>query len=201
MKGVVHGIVSDPEHRPLAGANIMVENTLLGSSTNLQGRYRISEINPGTIRLRVSYMGYETILTDPFTLMPGDTLDVDIHLQPSAIIMNPVVVTASRHPQALRSSHQSVAVIPAASIIQRQTRMLHESLIPLAGIHLNEKDISIRGSSGFSFYNVGSRVMLMIDGIPALTSDLGGINWESIPLLDVDHIEAVSYTHLTLPTN
>lgn len=189
--GFLRGRVTDPENQPLAGANVAVENTLLGSGTDEQGRYFIAGVKPGSLRLRVSYMGYETRLTSPVILIPGDTLNQDIRLEAAPVLMNPVVVTASKHPQALRSSHQSVSVIPERSLTGRQVRMIQESLIHLPGVHFNEKDISIRGSSGFSFYNVGSRVALMIDGIPVLTPDFAGINWESLPLLDVDHIEVV----------
>ncbi|HHS12879.1 MAG TPA: TonB-dependent receptor [bacterium] len=189
--GFVRGRVTDQENQPLIGANVAVENTLLGSSTDEQGRYFIAGVKPGSLQLRVSYMGYETRLTSTMTLDSGDTLNQDIRLEAAPVLMNPVVVTASKHPQALRSSHQSVSVIPERSLSGRQIHMLQESLIPLPGVHLNEKDISIRGSSGFSFYNIGSRVALMIDGIPVLTPDFGGINWESFPLLDVDHIEVV----------
>jgi outer membrane receptor for ferrienterochelin and colicins len=38
---------------------------------------------------------------------------------------------------------------------------------------------------------VGSRVLLMVDGVSVITSDLGAVNWRILPLLDVDRIEVV----------
>ena len=50
---------------PLIGANVMLENTILGSATDIDGMFTIINVPAGTYTLVVSYVGYqETRITD-----------------------------------------------------------------------------------------------------------------------------------------
>src|SRR5207249_10970928 len=50
--------------------------------------------------------------------------------------------------------------------------------------------VNIRGSTGF-VEGLGSRVLLLVDGVPANQGDRGGINWDIVPLQDVQGVEIV----------
>src|SRR5207247_1732143 len=50
--------------------------------------------------------------------------------------------------------------------------------------------VNIRGSSGY-VQGLGSRVLLLVDGVPANQGDRGGINWDLVPLEDVARVEVV----------
>jgi outer membrane receptor for ferrienterochelin and colicins len=101
------------------------------------------------------------------------------------------VVTAGKYAQSLNTAHQAVGVVSDIRLVERQSRNVSETLLAVSGVHFNEDNISIRGSSGYSLFNVGSRILLMIDGVPFLTSDLGAINWDMLPLVDIERIEVV----------
>lgn len=190
--GSITGLIVDEKTQdPLIGVNVVVRKTVLGASTDSEGRFAITRIPPGIYSLDVSMMGYRTQTRDRVKVSAGETVHLKITLEETIIAMNPIVVTAGKHPQSLSSSHQAVNVITHSRIVQRQSQRLEETLAPVAGIHFNEENISIRGSSGYSVFNVGSRVLLMIDGVPSLSSDLSAINWEMLPMLDVDRIEVV----------
>jgi len=190
--GRLTGIVVDANTRqPLPGVNIMVTKTLMGTATDDSGRFVIWQIPSGVYTLRVSMMGYETRSMAGVTITPGQSTALNIRLEPTVIRFDPIVVTASKHPQSLGTSHQAVTVIDRLHMAQRQSFRLEESLNPVSGVHFNEENISIRGSSGYSVYNVGSRILLMVDGVPVLTPDLATIHWKMIPLLDIDHVEVV----------
>ena len=45
---------------PLPGANVILQGTTYGASTNLQGRYVIMNVPPGVYTMRVTYIGYHT---------------------------------------------------------------------------------------------------------------------------------------------
>ena len=55
------GTVTDTDGETLPGANIRLVGTQKGTSTGSDGSYRISEIEPGTYMVRVSFVGYETV--------------------------------------------------------------------------------------------------------------------------------------------
>ena len=44
---------------PLAGANVLLENTIKGSASDIKGDFIISNVEPGTYIIKVSYIGYE----------------------------------------------------------------------------------------------------------------------------------------------
>ena len=48
--------------------------------------------------------------------------------------------------------------------------------------------MSIRGGSGWS-YGAGSRVLVMVDGMPMLAGDANDIKWSAIPLENISQIE------------
>ena len=56
----VNGFIYDASNgEALIGANVFIENTLLGSSTNLNGYYVIPKIPAGESILIVDYIGYK----------------------------------------------------------------------------------------------------------------------------------------------
>ena len=53
-----------------------------------------------------------------------------------------------------------------------------------------QDQVNIRGSSGYS-RGVGSRVLILIDGLPYITGDTGEIPWKTVPMFQIDRIEVV----------
>ena len=190
--GTLSGTIVDSKTQsPLEGVHVILQKSVLGASTDEHGTFTVRRIPPGKYTLQISMMGYKTKSMEEIEIHEGETTRLTISMEETVISVDPIVVTAGKHPQVLGSAHQAVAMISEGRLLLRQSRRLEEALSAVSGIHFNEENISIRGSGGYSVFNVGSRVLLMIDGVPALTSDLGAINWEMLPLLDVDRIEVV----------
>jgi outer membrane receptor for ferrienterochelin and colicins len=101
-----------------------------------------------------------------------------------------VVVTASRTEQRLLTVPTSVSVAGPAEIAARGQTKLDEVLRGVPGVTLAQEQVSVRGSSGFS-YGVGSRVLLLVDGVPLLGPDAEGISFEALPLEMAERVEVV----------
>ena len=57
--GKLRGLVTDKQTgEPLIGANVMIEETTLGASTDMNGVYVVLAIPPGLYTIRTSYIGY-----------------------------------------------------------------------------------------------------------------------------------------------
>ena len=56
----VSGTVTDRNNEPLVGANIILKGTFLGSTTDMNGFYKIDNIDPGKYTIFVSYIGYRS---------------------------------------------------------------------------------------------------------------------------------------------
>jgi len=190
--GTLTGRVFDSRtHEPVTGANVLIFQTLLGDATDGTGHFKVERIPPAVYSVRISRIGYRNRILDSVRVKVGDNPVIGVALEPAAVESDPVVVTAAKHLQELGSVYQAVQIIDQARMAVRQNRNIEESLNAVPGVHFNESNISIRGSSGYSVLNVGSRVLLMVDGVPVLSPDLGAVNWKIVPLLDIDRIEVV----------
>ena len=69
----------------LVGANVYLENTSLGGSTNVDGQYIITDIpNNSNYTITVKYLGYKEY-SQEINLFDKELLDLDIMLSPSNI--------------------------------------------------------------------------------------------------------------------
>ena len=60
--GRLAGIVTDATtNEPLSGANVFLEGTSIGTATDLEGGYIITNIPAGSYQLSVVYIGYESV--------------------------------------------------------------------------------------------------------------------------------------------
>ena len=58
-KGVIFGIVLNKDDRsPVIGANVKLRGSSLGAGTDLDGKYRISNIPPDIYAIQVSAIGF-----------------------------------------------------------------------------------------------------------------------------------------------
>ncbi|MFQ5649890.1 MAG: TonB-dependent receptor domain-containing protein [bacterium] len=83
----------------LIGANVYLEGTQVGSSTNVNGYYVIPGIPAGAYTLVVHYIGYKPIKQEIF-LNAGEQRTVTLSLQPENIELQKVVVTSDAVPEA-----------------------------------------------------------------------------------------------------
>ena len=92
----VSGIVSDSTSgEPLIAANLFVASLFRGTSTNADGYYALTDIPEGSVRLRFTYVGYETVFID-LVLAADEQRRLDIELKPVTEEFEEVVVTAAQ---------------------------------------------------------------------------------------------------------
>ena len=191
MRGAIEGIVINREDSlSLVGANITLGGTVLGTSTDSKGNFSLQNVPVGRYPLSVSLVGFQRKTFRDVAVNAGETTRLAIQLEPEAILTAPVIVTASRREQSLQEAPASVTVIDDKTISDRNTVTLDEALRYVPGVNVTQSQVNIRGSTGYS-YGVGSRVLLLVDGLPMLSGDTGEIIWESIPVSEIDRVEVV----------
>ena len=170
--GQITGKVVDEQSAPLVGASVYLSGTILGSSTDESGRFVIEKIPPGSYQLIISIIGYETY-RQSIALQAGDKLDIGtITLRESAISQSPIVVTAGKYEQQLQDVPASITSVSSEELQSRNIVTIDQALSYVSGVNLNGSQMSIRGSTGYS-QGVGSRILMLIDGIPLLTKPVG----------------------------
>ncbi|HXI21312.1 MAG TPA: TonB-dependent receptor, partial [Gemmatimonadales bacterium] len=127
----------------------------------------------------------------------GGVRQVAVTLAPASVELPGIVVTASRGAEQQRESPASIAVLGGREVTRRNVTTLDQALPFVQGLTVNNDDIAIRGSTGIA-NGVGSRVLLLLDGHPVLTGDGGEMDFESLPLLDLDRVEVVKGAYSAL---
>lgn len=93
--GLISGSVVDfVTKQPLIGANILIPGTTIGAATDLNGNFRIDNVNPGTYQLRASVIGYESQTKTDVVVSPGRMTQVTFQLIAQVIEFDGVVVTS-----------------------------------------------------------------------------------------------------------
>ena len=137
--GKIEGKVEDATTgEGLPGANVILQGSSLGGSTDLNGNFEILNVPPGSYSIRVTYIGYDPLIVDA-QLKGGVNLNEDFKLQPVALKGQEVVVTAqaSGQNQAINqqlTSMQITNVVSAARIQELPDANAAESVARLPGI-------------------------------------------------------------------
>jgi len=189
--GTITGTLKDSENgQPVVGANVTLRGTFIGATTDVRGKFTLRRITPGTFTVAVSMLGYERLLLGGIVVRAGETRTIEIPLRPAPLQTDPVVITASRREQSLQEVPVSLSTVTARAIADRNVVTLDDALRFVPGVNMLSDQVNIRGSTGYS-RGVGSRVLILLDGLPYITGDTGEINWETIPMFSVDRVEVV----------
>jgi iron complex outermembrane receptor protein len=192
------GIVSDAKtQEPLAGVNVLLRGTVRGTTTDTHGKYLLRGVPAGTFNISFSLIGYTTQTIQQISIQSDSALHLDVSLVQAPIQTEQVVVTASRREQSLRDVPVSVSTVTYKMIADRLSVTLDDALRYVPGVNMMSDQVNIRGSTGYS-RGVGSRVLILIDGLPYITGDTGEINWETFPMFQIDRIEVVKGAGSTL---
>lgn len=186
--GWITGRVYDAQtSEPLPGATIIFGKDR-GSVSDLQGYFQF-EAPAGTINLTIQYVGYKPLFLQ-VALQPADTLFVDAGLDVFVAEIEQVVVSAGKLEQRLSDLTVSMSLIRPEAIGSYHITSTPALLNKTAGVEVLDGQVSIRGGSGFS-YGAGSRVMVLVDGLPMLSADAGSVRWQSLPLENLAQIEII----------
>jgi len=94
----IKGIIIDQQSEiPLIGATIQLvaSDQSLGTSTDIDGYFRLENVPIGRQAFQISYLGYETITIPNINVTAGKEIILDIKLQESLVKIKEVVVVAS----------------------------------------------------------------------------------------------------------
>jgi TonB-dependent receptor len=174
--GLIVGRVLDgADGSPLWGVNVTIKGTSLGASTNDEGRFKISNVPPGTYTLSISYLGYEKAERQ-VRLDVGATADVEVRLTQSVIIGQEVVVTAQLKGQQAAinqqlTSNSIVNILSQERIRELPDQNAAEAISRLPGISVQRDG--------------GEAQKVVIRGLSPKYSNIT-INGEKIPSTDLE---------------
>jgi outer membrane receptor protein involved in Fe transport len=152
--------------------------------TNFDGEF-VLEAASLPVTLVTTYVGYT-----PDTLVVKTPGNYRIKLVSSDKMLKTVVVSAGRRAQEIEEVPISMEIIRPDLIDSKGFTDLEQVVDQTPGVYAMDGQVSIRGGSGYA-YGVGSRVMLLWNGMPLLTGDVGDIKFNAIPMENASQIEVL----------
>ncbi|MFB6249835.1 MAG: TonB-dependent receptor [Salinibacter sp.] len=155
--GVVEGRVVDASGGvPLPGANVVVDGTNIGTSTNQNGQFRLDGVPAGSQTLTVSFVSYQST-SKTVEVEAGQATTVNVELSSQVVEGEEVVVTGLREGQvrSVNQKKQAMMVMDALSadaIGKLPDQNVAEALQRLPGISIKTdrgegRFVRIRGTS------------------------------------------------------
>ncbi len=192
LRRVAGTVVSATDSAPVPSASIAIIGTALRMMTDASGHFEFPRAPVDMLDLLAARIGYVPEIASVAAGSHDDTT-VIVVLPPNPIRVSPVVVTASREEHLAEEAPVSVSVATEADIARRATIGVDEAIALVPGVEIQDGQIGIRGSSGYS-KGLGSRVLLLVDGVPANEADRDGIDWDLLPVTEVERVEVMKGT-------
>jgi len=161
--GTVKGRILDADSQlPLAGANITVKSTDIGSVSDKEGYFNIDQIPMGDYTITISFMGYKTKNKADIWVRPNGYEFLNIKLESSVIQINDVIVEESYFERSMIKEYQVVSFnrdelrrYPGTG--QEISRIIN-TLPSVASVGENRQDMMVRGGgpteNGFIIDNI-----------------------------------------------
>ena len=94
----IRGVIVDKlSHTPLIGANVQIINKeeKKGTATDLNGKYLLSDISPDRYEIRISYIGYKSLVVPNVVVTSGKETILDISMEEDPLLLNEIVITVN----------------------------------------------------------------------------------------------------------
>lgn len=197
----LEGLIKD-DSGPLLGATVIVKNTTRGTTTDMDGKFRLEGLQPGDV-LQVTYVGY-----DPYEVTYTGQTTLDILMTTTANQLNAVVVTAmgiERQSKTLSYAAETVGGDDVADI--KSVNMINALQGKAAGLQITPNSTGAGGSSKILFrgnksINGSNQPLVVVDGVPLMmniTSDQVNSNWgaqrdggDAMSTINPDDIASIS---------
>jgi len=125
--GTVGGRVITEGGQPLAGAQVALEGTSLGSLTNRSGRYLILNVPAGDYTVRVESMGYSTVSTQ-VSVAAGQVTTQDFQLGEEAVALEELRVTVGS-----RAAHTAADELPVPVDVFPEAKLAEQNNFDFLG--------------------------------------------------------------------
>ncbi len=159
-QGRIKGKVTDLESgEPLIGANVLVVGTSYGAATDVNGEYLIINLSAGTVEVKCSYIGYQTITQSDVRVTTGLTNELNFQLPAEGVSVADVIVTAER-PLIQKDNTNKIRTTTSDDIDVLPVRGVDNIISLTAGVVQEADAIFIRGGrqDEVGFYLEGANI-------------------------------------------
>jgi len=201
--GTVTGRVTDARSgAPITTAQVTISGTSLGAVVDADGRYRISNVPPGTHEVRVRTIGYQPA-TATFSVAADGSANVNLSLTETATALDAVVVTGTAGDTRRRAIGNAVSTVSVADVIDKssvnnitevlQSKVPGLTLLPGSGVAGSSTNYRLRGAGSLYANNTPT---IYVDGVRVNTRSQGnytvfGQTAASLDAINPNDIESI----------
>lgn len=193
---VLGRIVDGTTNEPLPGVTVHDAANFNGTSTDIDGRFRLGNLKKGETTLTLSYLGYET--QQKVVNMPSDNnTEMQVLLMPNNIVLGEVMIVGSFEGQQRALNQQRAAdniknIVSADLIGKFPDKNVAEALQRLPGINISRdkgegSTVTIRGTPQH-FTNIS------INGEQLSSVQQSGTRTEALDLIPADQLGSIEVT-------
>ncbi len=145
--GKIAGQITDSETGDgLPGANIQIEGTRFGAAADVNGKYTILNVPPGLYTVKMTFIGYQTVLVKEVRVNVDFTTRLDQSLNPSAVEVDAVEIFGERHPLVREDLTNTLVAVTSEQIDALPVDQIRDVIALQAGVTAdNSGNLHIRG--------------------------------------------------------
>jgi TonB-linked SusC/RagA family outer membrane protein len=196
----IKGTVFDENKEAVIGAAVKVLNTSTGTTTDLNGKFTLSNLQPGKVIIEISMVGFEK-LSRTITVEAGKTVEQRFNIKAKQNVMDELVVVGYGV-QRRRDISSSIVKLEGKELMELPTPSFENGLqgkasglqvITGSGAAGSASTVRIRGVASVS---AGGDPLYVIDGIPItqdyfLNGNNGAMNNNPLASINPNDIESV----------
>lgn len=202
QKGEIKGqVVNQRNNEPIEFAGIQIQGTTIGTTSDEKGSFILSDVNPGFVRLIVSFLGFETTISSEVQVQGNQTTFVDIYLPESSVQLQEVSIRPNYNVKRIESPISVISVgvqeIEKGAGVNRDISKVIQTLPGVGVTDPNRNDLIVRGGGP-------SENVFYLDGveIPVINHfATQGSSGGAVGVINPDFVEEISFYTGAFPAN
>ncbi|MEO2061161.1 MAG: TonB-dependent receptor [Mesonia sp.] len=183
---VISGQVTSASGDDLEGVNVILEGEFNGTTTDVNGSFRLNDISQGTHRLIVSYLGYQTQIKE-VSINNAEKLEINFVLEESSAELEEVELTGKSEIRKINEQAYAVTSISTKSLLN-STADAQQVLDRVPGVRILQEG-GLGSNYTFSLNGFkGNQVKFFLNGIP-MDSFGSSFNLGNIPVNSIERVD------------
>ena len=131
-------VVDNTNGEPIIGANVTIQDTDQGTTTDLDGNFILSSSKDFPWKVTISYIGYELK-----TFNADGSADLNVKLSSDAELLEEVVVSASRRAEKRQNSPSAISVLSGKKLALDNVSNPFMALRNTTGVDIGQMGVEI----------------------------------------------------------
>jgi outer membrane receptor for ferrienterochelin and colicin len=183
---IVGKVIDNNSGEPLIGVNVLLFETYLGASTDLNGEYLILNVPPGKYKMVFSSLGHKSVHISNVIVNVDFTTVQDLRMSSEAIALGDTVVVTAEREIIRKDLTSSQAIITSDEIKLLPVEEISSIVQMQSGVTRGDDGLHIRGGRA-------SEVLYKVDGL-SVTDVFDGTNGVEIENSAIQSLQVISGT-------